>query len=169
MKTLDEVIAIMDGIDQTCTCCAYQHDCDETECVEKTALHYLKEYRSDMQMYAENQKYWEDELKQKIKDFGDAKERYIKRLKELDIGTLNNPLSWQELRQMEGKPVWVEEENQPSQWYLIDEVETDEDDDPEFVSMNVYDCQGYYWFYKNNIGTKWQAYRKERERTDDRK
>lgn len=74
----------------------------------------------------------------------------------------NPALSWDELKAMEGKPVWVEEENQPSQWYLIGDVETDEDDDPEFVSMIVYDCQWDYLFYKNNMGTKWQAYRKER-------
>ncbi len=43
MKSLDKVIEIMDGVDQICTCCAYQYDCDETECIEKTALHYLRE------------------------------------------------------------------------------------------------------------------------------
>ena len=45
MKSLDKVIEIMDGVDQICTCCAYQYDCDETECIEKTALHYLRKYQ----------------------------------------------------------------------------------------------------------------------------
>ncbi|MBP5782302.1 MAG: hypothetical protein J6W04_02055, partial [Bacteroidales bacterium] len=88
--------------------------------------------------------------------------KYIMDIHDLAQQEENLPLTWDELKQMEGKPVWVEEENQPSQWYLIKEVETDEDDDPEFVSLTVFDCQGDYWFYKNNMGTKWQAYRKER-------
>lgn len=121
------------------------------------ALHYLKMYRSDQIQWEADRKLWVDKQKQ----VDEARQKYIDKLKELEIGTLNDPLTWDELKGMEGNPVWIEEENLPSQWYLIDEVEADEDDDPEFVSMNVYDCQGDYWFYKNNIGTKWQAYRKE--------
>ena len=102
---------------------------------EENAIYYLKEYR-ELQKEVEKQK----EM----------------------IEFLEKPLTWDELRQMEGMPVWVEEENQPSQWYLIGDVETDEDDYPEFASMIVYDCQGDYLFYKYNIGTTWQAYRKER-------
>ena len=45
MKTLNDVIKAMDGIeDFTCTCCDLQVNCDEGECFYKDALHYLKEY-----------------------------------------------------------------------------------------------------------------------------
>ena len=76
MKTLDEVIAIFEkacDLEKRCAdcegCLGQEYGCpnDGAKGVPD-ALHYLKMYRSDMQMYAENQKYWEDELKQKIKD-----------------------------------------------------------------------------------------------------
>ena len=119
------------------------------------ALYYLRMYRSDMQMYANNQKLWEDELKQKIKDFGDAKDRYIKRLKELEIGTLNNPLTWDELKQMEGKPVWVEHKHY-SKWLIVYEV---------YENTIVLDGNGYYTQYfsdDNDKEVRWKAYRKKR-------
>lgn len=138
MKTLDEVIAEL-----------------EDEGLFPDALYHLKMYRSDMQMYAENQKYWEDELKQKIKDFGDAKERYIAKLKELDIGTLNDPLTWDELRTMEGKPVWVEDSNHQGEWVLLSGTEDD-------ILYFVYRTCNEYKIYRKEQGTLWQAYRKER-------
>ena len=148
MITLDEVIEIASD---------WTNGFDEMS-IEKQMLHYLKEYRSDMQMYAENQKYWEDELKQKIKDFGDAKERYIKRLKELDIGTLNEPLTWDELRTMEGKPVWVEMDKPDviKAWFLICQI------DDSFVW--VADSKGKsHNFPRVCLDTGlWQAYRKEK-------
>lgn len=134
MKTLDEVIEALARDEYYCSACPLQEYCEGVtlSCYIEDALHYLKWFQ--------------------------ARDNMSRRL---DIED-NPPLTWDELKQMEGKPVWVEEENQPSQWYLINEVETDEDDDPEFVSMTVFECQGGYWFYKNNMGTKWQAYRKER-------
>lgn len=142
MKTLDEVIVEL-----------------EDEGVFADALYYLREYRAEKATLEITKENYQDAIANCEK----AENKFKTALKKLDIGTLNDPLTWDELKAMKDKPVWVEEENQPSQWYLIDEVETDEDDDPEFVSMTVFDCQGDYWFYKNNMGTKWQAYRKERK------
>ena len=141
MKSLEEVIYQLEN-------CAYAPLTDD-------ACHYLKMYRSDMQMYAENQKHWEDDLMQKIKDFGDAKERYIKRLKELDIGTLNDPLTWNELRQMEGKPVWIEIGNGWKGWVIIRKVS-----DSGIVSGSD-GFIGLETVY--GMDTTWQAYRKERK------
>ena len=72
MRTLDEVIEIASD---------WTNGFDEMS-IEKQMLYYLKMYRSDQEQWGFFQKNYEDELKQKIKDFGDAKERYIKRLKE---------------------------------------------------------------------------------------
>ena len=134
----------------------------EDEGLFADALHYLKMYRSDMRMYAENQKHWEDELKQKIKDFGDAKDRYVKRLKELDIGTLNNPLTWEELKQMEGKPVWVEV-SEAGFWGYVLETECAERE--IMPRIQILDCSidRRMNLHKDEIGKTWQAYRKERE------
>lgn len=128
MKTLDEVISIMDGIDQTCTCCAYQHDCDETECIEKTALHYLKHLQEYYEMSREHHE-------------------------------PNPALSWDELKQMEGKPVWVvfttagKWRYDCGEWIIIIYI-----DDCKMIDCND---EGYY--PKKSYGTEWQAYRKERE------
>lgn len=155
MRTLDEVIKAVEE-DLECANVSYPetfYDYDN----HKDALYYLKEYRSDMQMYAANQKHWEDELAQKIKDFGDAKERYIARLKELDIGTLNEPLTWDELKTMEGKPVWIVPEEEKGYWFVI-----------EFFNNNPYYGGDRVIFTNDvvlnrcNLGKTWQAYRKEK-------
>ena len=154
MKTLDEVIEIASD---------WTNGFDESS-IEKQMLYYLKMYRSDMQMYSENQKYWEDELKLKIKDFGDAKERYIKRLKELDIGTLNDPLSWSELQHMEGKPVWVEYNlhignkdfrDNSKRWCIVREFKPWHD-------TEIIITENGFVLSKNEQIKCWQAYRKER-------
>lgn len=147
MKTLEEVINIMEGVG------LIDWGAD--------ALYYLKMYRSDMQMYAENQKHWEDELMQKIKDFGDAKERFVKRLKELDIGTLNEPLTWEQLKTMEGKPVWIEwisgTWKGSHKWVLIGKSA---DVMLAFASLDV--AQAYTGYLREmGLGKSWQAYRKE--------
>lgn len=46
MKTLDEVISVMDHVEFCCTNCKLQFDCDEVECFLEDALHYLKEYQT---------------------------------------------------------------------------------------------------------------------------
>ena len=154
MRTLDEVIEIASD---------WTNGFDEMS-IEKQMLYYLKMFRSDMQMYSENQKYWEDELKLKIKDFGDAKERYIKRLKELDIGTLNDPLSWSELQHMEGKPVWVEYNlhignkdfrDNSKRWCIVREFKPWHD-------TEIIITENGFVLSKNEQIKCWQAYRKER-------
>ena len=146
--TLDETIAWMDEV-------IFEGKNSDEEFWSNfvDALHYLKEYRSDMLMYAANQKHWEDELKQKIKDFGDAKDRYIAKLKELDIGTLNNPLTWQELKQMEGKPVWYEHEFWKG-WIILGKVE-------QGVTCEMIPDREERWYIVKDGSAK--AYRKERE------
>ncbi len=166
MKTLDEVIMCLEGCGHIdCDDCPYHYEDEKIEvdnCAQayKDALYYLKMYRSDMQMYAENQKHWETELMQKIKDFGDAKERYIAKLKELNIGTLNEPLSWDELRQMEGKPVWVEGSAFAYGFWAIPYC-FENSGGNEYVFM----WGDQYWreeMRDADDGISWQAYRKER-------
>lgn len=72
----------------------------------------------------------------------------------------NPPLTWNELRQMEGKPVWVEAESLSvgvspywKDWYIIKSFSND-----EFMYCN----DGFEWA-KEMQGRLWQAYRKERK------
>lgn len=77
----------------------------------------------------------------------------------------NAPLSWDELKQMEGKPVWVEGEhgciwNQKA-WSLIWLDAENED-----IIICVSTDNGVHYEFaidKEDYGSDWQAYRKERE------
>ena len=140
MKTLEEVITIMDVIDQTCTCCAYQHDCDETECVEKTALHYLKEYREK-----------HDDILRMEEALG-----YCEIM-------ANPPLTWDELKQMEGKPVWVEWIS--GTWKGLRKWVISHGCDDLMMVFTALDVAGASYdghLRQINLGKTWQAYRKER-------
>lgn len=65
----------------------------------------------------------------------------------------NEPLTWQELRTMEGKPVWVE--NQFYKRWLIAYKVNRED--------IIFDGNGFYTqAFSVDYGETWQAYRKER-------
>ena len=63
----------------------------------------------------------------------------------------NDPLTWDELRQMEGKPVWVEEKDMPSTWIIIWDV-----------TENWLYPTGCDAYRHEEYGKTWQAYRKER-------
>ena len=73
----------------------------------------------------------------------------------------NQPLTWDELKTMEGKPVFVEEryrngDLKSSGWWLIDFWNDDQ------ICMR--DSAGNPWNeHRSNYGRDWQAYRKERE------
>jgi len=151
MRTLDEVIkafewCLNDDNDE-CDECPYNTE-HETDCHERNvdALHYLKEYRTTQTAY--------------IKAMADIED--------------NPPLTWDELRQMEGKPVWIEEYWMPSE----DEEGITEDSEPdtekywaimymglhkilvvnEDINQHLYACD-----MGNDTAHQWRAYRKERE------
>ena len=67
----------------------------------------------------------------------------------------NDPLTWDELKEMIGKPVWVERDG----WKVIRSFETWEDVNQEIINFtdNERSCRSVL-----DHGD-WQAYRKERE------
>ena len=150
MKTLDEVIKALEiCIGYYCSnaehdVCPYFGESDMW-CMkepEKDALHYLKEYR---------------ETKKHLACLDDAEIRGD------NTQVVNNPpLSWDELKSMEGKPVWVEYGigfNQ-KRWVIIHSFHNT----GSFCYMNV---SGNYpnTFWQKDMGEDefWKAYRKERE------
>ena len=139
MKTLDEIIetAPFTGTEWT-----------------SEALYYLKEYRSEKKRYEIDRKYWEDELSEKVRAYEEAQQKLVEKFKELEIGTLNNPLSWNELKQLVGKPVWVETKKYGSHWYLF------EIDDIKIMCIGKYG--EYVQLFRNDMMQDWQAFRKER-------
>ena len=147
MKTLDEVIAEMEVMGFIGTLA--------------DALYYLKEYRSDKIQYEADRKNWEDDLSQKLRFFDEARNKLIAKFKELEIGTLNEPLTWDELKTMEGKPVWIEHRSGKKGWCLIVQVD---DSLPDIPCVGLVDTDADYrnleveWM---DMG-QWQAYRKEK-------
>ena len=66
----------------------------------------------------------------------------------------NPPLTWDELKGMVGKPVWVETEKFGNHWYLIEDINEMK---VEFVGVYHEMIQ----FYRGDFNTLWNAYRKE--------
>ena len=169
MKTLDEVINALEkctAYDAECEGCPYQEDNEGgLECEMRNleeVLHYLKEYRvvTDICHKHGIASVWGQVLPDVEKTDWDKRLNF-------DNAYDNPPLTWSELRQMEGKPVWVEE-------YLPvmeDEVGVTEDEG-EYnkhwdIVKKVYRKQITFYVQgmsnsKDWQGIAWQAYRKER-------
>ena len=135
MKTLDEVINELHYWD---TCDAFPESFYDFE-VTTDALHYLKEYREK-----------QDE---------DWRQSYIAVRNEILFGGEddNPPLTWEELKQMEGKPVWIE--LLKGKWKGWDVIGGFDEDDFGVAMVTVRGDD----YYKADLGKTWQAYRKERE------
>lgn len=146
MKTLDEVIKALDA----CLCgahdrCPYCGDPDVYKCDEAMqcdAYQYLKKLKR---------------IEAKIEKI--ALGNITETLEKLD----NPPLMWDELKQMEGKPVWVEymDDKQQTGWALI--VKNPER--PIFGKPKLFTFvgeEGKFYLTISGYGKRWQAYRKER-------
>lgn len=164
MKTLDEVI---EKIEKMWVCPSSDEAaeyCDFME-VKEDALHYLREYRSDKLQWEAEKKQYEDNLSTTLREFDEARDKLIAKYKELDIGTLNDPLDWDELRQMEGKPVWVELKRKETEvgrkaWGLNDGTYIDAFG-YDIITIKV--LHDLWHLSKAQLGQTWKAYRKERK------
>ena len=99
---------------------------------EVDALYYLKEYK-------ELSKMWNDRL---------------------DKENSNSALTWEQLKQMEGKPVWIEEIGQrysSAHWMIHDGI-ADAYDGDEILYLQPFETKTKY-----TLGKTWQAFRKERK------
>jgi len=157
MKTLDEVI-----FEAPYTPTPWEVD----------ALHYLKEYRSDKLQWEADRKLWQE----KGLEFEEAKQRLIEAAKGFqkakaeieEISSdyvalkqwwteqqVNPPLTWDELKTMEGKPVWVEGDR-GNMWIIVGSF-------PRWMPNAFADSVPHIWWKKEYLGKTWQAYRKERK------
>lgn len=103
--------------------------------LDSDALHYLKEYRDCGQCsYADS---------------------YLRCTQE----NSNAPLTWEQLKQMEGKPVWIEyddhDKGRKRTYFKIWDV-------VDFLSGGDMCMVSKWTFQKDDLGKTWQAYRKER-------
>ena len=108
------------------------------------ALHYLKEYRD-------------------LKSTMD----WHKEMEEIRKSLINEPLTWDELKLMEKKPVWVEEIEDDKilfgQWDIISGFGYNENFDLIDYENPIIDFYRSGNRTKFGLGKTWQAYRKERE------
>lgn len=145
MKTLDEVIKQAEHCNEypDCTGCVYAgiHElCGLNWATD--ALYYLREYRNCHENLIRNCNRHE-ELYNQYRDMIDELEK-------------NDPLTWDELKQMERKPVWVEYYGYMSCWEIIERIGNSKLYDGQFIETHM------SILHKEDIGKTWQAYRKER-------
>ena len=153
MKTLDEVI---EGIE------ACRDSYVAGKIIKDDALHYLKAFRdakdtleAEKDRYAEavrNCEQAENRFRKMEDELNDIRRKHIEQMKK-------DPLTWDELTQMEGKPVWVEQPYQ-KMWGLNDGTYVDAFGNDCITIKVLHDlCH----FEKNLMGKTWNAYRKERK------
>ena len=138
MKTLDEVITANECCDHgepdsRCEDCPYNGIGACCAERESDALQWLKGYRAHIEL---------DKLRDKCE-------------------TENDPLAWDELHAMKGKPVFVEGSHGPALsykgWALISFDRQGND-----MKCQLYNSSEF-WIGEEDYGTDWQAYGKERK------
>lgn len=156
IRPIDEVIealSICRNVDpyRVCRECPYP---DTEGCMDMLmgdALFYMKALR-DAKDTLEREK---ERYQEAVKNCEKAENKYYM-LCELNRQP-NDPLTWDELKTTEGKPVWVEQCNGDTKgWLLI--LRTNYD----VINCTTKHGNSFY-LYKSSYGEKWQAYRKERE------
>lgn len=165
--TLEEVIKVMNVCDETqrliCIECPYAVDCKDVpgKKLRADALYYLQKYQ-------EHYKARNDQVERYQKAAKDCEEiltDYVALKQWWTEQQENPPLSWDELKQMEGKPVWIELLNHDmwddpshrvdSEWWVIGEVRKD-----DIILATYLDEME---LCEEDIGVLWKAYRKERK------
>jgi len=131
MKTLDKVIEELQYWD---TCHEYP-ECFYDDEVTRDALHYLKEYQRYQNTPSCNGH-------MALVDYFEESQK-------------NEPLTWDELKEMEDKPVWVETE--PINGWIIVEIRD------SFMKGREYIKFGLLELSNKELGKTWKAYRKERK------
>ena len=154
MKTLDKVIKAYEqcakpDLEEGCGDCAYRNEkCGSCKCVRNDdALHYLRMLKL----------YRQTPLAQSIHKMQKEYALYPTEDWGEDEPDFNPALTWSELKQMEGKPVWIVPEEEKGYWFVI-----------EFFNNNPYYGGDRVCFTNDvmlnrcDLGKTWQAYRKER-------
>ena len=142
MVTIDEVITGMTEL-------ILSGKTADVKSTVRDALHYLKEYRSEKAMWEADRKGYLNWIEQ----YKEAREKHQQAVIELKK---NPPLTWDELRTMEGKPVWVEHHLFKG-WRLIGWQGNDH-------MMNLVGPYSEQLpLFADGCGCDWQVYRKERK------
>lgn len=127
----------------------------------REALRYLKEYRSKQDTIAEQLAEIEqknDHVCELAKTVCEEYDRLCNRLAE---EYSNDALSWDELKQMEGKPVWVEVDEKYKGWIIVGKFYSLFENEDLDAHVDLYYFDRTMEYSKETYGYYWQAYRKE--------
>ena len=130
MRTLDEVIKALENI-------ALADTDGESEgyFLAVDALHYLKEYQRYQNTPSRNGH-------MALVDYFEESQK-------------NEPLTWDELKTMMGKPIWVKYEGYAPDWEVIEYIGNTKWKWGEVIETHL------SILHKENQGKEWKAYRKE--------
>ena len=152
MKTLNELIKSFELScgKKDCGQCPYDDECLDhhvCECYERMndTLHYLKELRNITNIpmgYFKNGETLQISCPKCHIEF-------------VILPESNNALTWDELRQMEGKPIWIETDNNEKFWTVVDNFRT-------ICNQECLCCSKGYMCRSTHARGDWQAYRKRR-------
>ena len=176
MKTLDEVIKAIENClnpaDKLGNCrdeCPYIHCCDPMGIsVKNDVLHYLKEYQDakntlDIEREKTIEAYcqWKD-AKEKL-EAQTSQKMWVDNHFQFEISD-NPPLTWDELKEMKGKPIWVEyaADEQQTGWFLI----AKNPERPTFGKSKIFTLvreDGRFYLTISGYGKTWKAYRREKK------
>ena len=167
VKTLDEVIKAYEICHASildCDGCPYDNGMRwrDSDCYIADAIHYLQAYRANQQTYVENSRKAEEARERYMEAVRNCEHVCLKAEKVVLDAERNDPLTWDELKEMVDKPVWIEEKYSLSnewhgRWEVIRNVWDNEGDDDPYISMTNDEYR-----HMDDMGERWQAYRKER-------
>lgn len=174
MKTLDEVIKGFECCNSiNCAECPYANwdntdvvRCDPTN-KDDDALHYLKAFRdaknaldADREKTIEAYCQWKD-AREKL-EAQTSLMMWVDKHFQFEISD-NPPITWDELKTMEGKPVWVEVDEKYKGWVMVGKFYSFFEYEDVDAHVNLYYFGRSMEYSKEMYGFYWQAYRKERE------
>lgn len=186
MQTLDEVIDQLIDCHTNWARWSQTSDIVDRSAVED-AIKYLKEYQSVKAVLKYKKRQYEEMAEAVLKQ-GQEREahcqaeitRYLEAVKNCEAAEnkyrqlseelgktsaelVNEPLTWDELREMKGKPVWIDSVPLVRRWVIIKKFH------PIGGNKKLFDMEvedGAHFLRKNmrrDDPAWWQAYRKERE------
>ena len=116
------------------------------------ALYYLRMYYSDKVQWESDRKHYEDWIEQ----YKESRNKHQQAVKEM---LKNPPLTWEELKEMVGKPVWVETDEEVKRWEIIEGIYQSQEE----PHLECFFTKSDFCYSKLTIGEAWNAYRRERE------
>lgn len=180
--TLDELIQVYKNCPNCKNCIYKNHNnvkiCDKDDKKSDT-LYYLRNLRGRIDFFQKSIDEIEEKKKQvqimyenNIKEYNEHKKE-IENIKQIEVSLIeekekikeNNPITWEELKSMIGKPVWLEYDNRgleilsdPHQWVIIGMV----DNTSVMPEISFISKWKTFWMQKEFMGKHWNAYKKEK-------